>query len=188
MPFDPNIPAANSPNSSAQMRGQLNGLKALIDAVPTITTAQVDAVTTLNPGDPATVGVSIMGSVLHLTFGIPQGVDGAQGNEGPPGPPFANAVVDGVTTVPAGTPANVGVSFDGTDVHFSFDIPQGEPGEQGPAGEVSQGDLESALNTQSSNISNDVSFLNFSVNDPPTQQDVQMVLDKVDELIQALRR
>ena len=53
---------------------------------------------------------------------------------------------------------------------------------------VSQGDLETALNTQSSNISNDVSFLNFSVNDPPTQQDVQLVLDKVDELLQALRR
>ena len=185
--FDPNLPQENTPADAAQMRSQLTGLKALIDAVPTVTTAQVDAVTTLNPGDPATVGVSITGGVLHLTFGIPQGVDGAQGNEGPPGPPFANAVVDGVTTVPAGTPANVGVSFDGTDVHFSFDIPQGEPGEQGPAGEVSQGDLETALGSSSSN-SNDVSFLNFSVNDPPTQQDVQMVVDKVDELLQALRR
>ena len=81
----------------------------------------------------------------------------------------------------------MGVSFDGTDVHFSFQIPQGESGEQGPAGEVSQGDLETALGSSSSN-SNDVSFLNFSVNDPPTQQDVQLVLDKVDELIQALRR
>ncbi len=185
--FDPNLPEPNANATSAVLRGQFQGLKALIDAVPTVTTAQVDAVTTLNPGDAATVGVSITGGVLHLTFGIPQGVDGPPGNDGAPGPPFANAVVDGVTTVPSGTPANVGVSFDGTDVHFSFDIPQGEPGEQGPAGEVSQGDLETALGSSSSN-SNDVSFLNFSVNDPPTQQDVQLVVDKVDELIQALRR
>jgi hypothetical protein len=187
MPFDPTYPPANALIESAPMRGQFQSLKALIDAVPTITTAQVDAVTTLNPGEAATVGVSITGGVLHLTFGIPQGVDGAQGNDGAPGPPFANAVVDSVTTVPAGTPADVGVSFDGTDVHFSFQIPQGEPGEQGPAGEVSQGDLETALGSSSSN-SNDVSFLNFSVNDPPTQQDVQLVVDKVDELLQALRR
>jgi hypothetical protein len=30
--FDPNLPAANSPSSSAEMRGQLNALKDLIDA------------------------------------------------------------------------------------------------------------------------------------------------------------
>lgn len=32
MPFDPTKPANNSPNSSAEMRAQLNALKALIDA------------------------------------------------------------------------------------------------------------------------------------------------------------
>ena len=34
MAFDPALPAANSPNSSAEMRTQLTALKALIDAVP----------------------------------------------------------------------------------------------------------------------------------------------------------
>jgi hypothetical protein len=34
MPFDPTLPAANSPNSSAQMRGQLTALADLIAAVP----------------------------------------------------------------------------------------------------------------------------------------------------------
>ena len=170
------------------MRGQFQGLKALIDAIPSITNAQVDSITTLNPGDPATAGVSITGGVLHFTFGIPQGVEGAQGNDGAPGPPFANAVVDSVTTAPAGSPAVVSTSFDGTDVHFSFELPQGDPGEQGPAGEVSQGDLENAINTLTSNISNDVQFLSASVNDPPTQWDVQQIADKVDELLQALRR
>lgn len=32
--FDPTKPADHSPNSAAEMRAQLNGLKALIDAVP----------------------------------------------------------------------------------------------------------------------------------------------------------
>jgi hypothetical protein len=34
MPFDPTKPADHSPDSSAEMRAQLNGLKDLIDAVP----------------------------------------------------------------------------------------------------------------------------------------------------------
>ena len=66
------------------MRGQLNGLKTLIDAVPTITSAPVDAVSTLTPGDPATFSVQVAGGVLSLTFGIHQGY------AGPQGPPFAN--------------------------------------------------------------------------------------------------
>ena len=32
MPYDPNLPANNSPLSSAVMRGQLTSLKSLIDA------------------------------------------------------------------------------------------------------------------------------------------------------------
>lgn len=32
MPFDPTLPANNSPIVSAELRNQLNGLKALIDA------------------------------------------------------------------------------------------------------------------------------------------------------------
>jgi hypothetical protein len=34
MPFDPNAPATNSPILSAELRGQFNSLKALIDAIP----------------------------------------------------------------------------------------------------------------------------------------------------------
>ncbi|MCB1212526.1 MAG: FIVAR domain-containing protein, partial [Verrucomicrobiales bacterium] len=104
------------------------------------------------------------------------------------GPPFGNAVVDSVTTVPAGSPANVGTWFDGTDVHFSFELPQGDPGEQGPGGEVSQGDLENAINLLTSNYTNGVTNLGLSPSDPPTQNDVQQIVDKLDELINALRR
>jgi hypothetical protein len=73
MPFDPNLPANNSPNSSAEMRSQLTSLKALIDAILTITAAQVDGVNTLPSGNPASVSLSVIGNTLHFTFDIPQG-------------------------------------------------------------------------------------------------------------------
>ena len=74
--FDPNLPATDSDMVSAEMRSQFNGLKDLIDAVPTITSAVVDSVTTLPSGDPAAVTASISGGVLHLSFGLPTGPPG----------------------------------------------------------------------------------------------------------------
>jgi hypothetical protein len=142
MPFDPTKPANNSPNSSAEMRAQLNGLKSLIDALVTVNAAQVDGVTTLPAGDPATVSVSVTGSTLHFTFSIPQGYSGAEG-------------------------------------------PQGVPGE------VTLADLNNAvLNVlnQSSANSNGVGTLAIGISNPPTQSEVQQIANKVDELINALRR
>jgi hypothetical protein len=142
MPFDPTKPANNSPNSSAEMRAQLNGLKSLIDALVTVNAAQVDGVTTLPAGDPATVSVSVTGSTLHFTFSIPQGYSGAEG-------------------------------------------PQGVPGE------VTLADLNNAvLNVlnQSSANSNGVGTLAIGISDPPTQSEVQQIANKLDELINALRR
>lgn len=294
MPFDPNIPAANSPNSSAQMRSQLNGLKDLIDALPSITAAVVDGVSTVNPGDAATVSLSVVGQTLHfsfgiprgqdgpagpvfgntvvdgvttlnpgeaatvqtsfdgsnvrfqfgiprgndgssgtngsdgmqgppftnfvvdnvtslppgswpnvsanfdgtavrLNFGIPQGLDGPQGATGAQGPAFANAVVDGVTTLNPGENATVQTNFDGSNVRFQFGIPRGQTGNdgmqgpQGPPGEVTNAQLTSAINGTSSN-SNGVNTLVMTVSDPPTVGEVQAIADKLDELILALRR
>ena len=138
MPFDPSLPAPNSPLESQVIRDQLQALFVLINDIVTITAAQVDGVNTLSPGSPATVSVTVNGDRLHFTFGVPQGVAGPVG---PPGPPFAQAVVDAVNTVNPGDPAAVGVNFDGTNVHFSFDIPRGNdgaPGEAGPAGPTGQ--------------------------------------------------
>jgi hypothetical protein len=84
MPYDPAKPADHSDLSSPEMRGQLNGLKALIDA-GTITDVVVDAVNTVAPGTPANVTASLTGGVLHLAFDIPQGVQGAEGAQGQPG-------------------------------------------------------------------------------------------------------
>ncbi|MFN0080075.1 MAG: hypothetical protein ACKVY0_26715 [Prosthecobacter sp.] len=65
MPFDPNLPIANSPNSSAQKRAQLQSIVALIDAIPvgppgqngsdgtSVSGAIIDGTNTLDAGNPA---------------------------------------------------------------------------------------------------------------------------------------
>ncbi len=194
MPYDPNLPQENTLIDAAQIRGQLQGLKDLIDALPAISTAQVDAVNTLPPGSPASVALSVLGSMLHFAFELPQGSTGGQGMPGPPGPPFASAVVDSVTTLNPGDPAAANVSFDGTNVHFQFAIPRGFTGTdggmgaQGLPGEVSNAQLSTAINGTSSN-SNAVSTLNTPfTNDPPTLADLEVMRAKMNELITALRR
>lgn len=77
--FDPTLPLAGTEIDAVQMRDQLNGLKALIDAVTTLDAAQVDSTDTLSPGNPATASVVVMGSALHFSFAIPRGNDGAPG-------------------------------------------------------------------------------------------------------------
>lgn len=132
MPFDPTKPANNSPNSSAEMRSQLTGLKALMDAILTITAAQVDGVNTVPPGNPANVSLSVVGNTLHFTFDLPQG-------------------------------------------------------EAGPMGEVSSTDLSNAISGTSNN-SNSVSTLGQGADGSYNQSQMQDVLNKLDELINALRR
>ena len=138
MSFDPNLPQENTPADAVQMRSQLNGLKSLIDAVPTITGAVVDAVNTLPAGSPAQVSASVSGGVLHLSFGLPTGDTGAPGPQGDPGP-------------------------------------------------VNFGDLASAIQTTSTN-SNGVSTLSQQADGFYNSSQLQQVMDKLDELINALRR
>ena len=163
---------------------------------PPITSFIVDGVSTLNPGEPATVQTSFDGASVRFTFGIPRGNDGSTGGSGPPGPqgpPFANALVDGVTTLNPGDNATVQSSFDGSNVRFQFGIPRGQNGNdggmgaQGPPGEVTTMQLNSAINGTSNN-SNAVSTLGMTVSDPPTVGEVQAIASKLDELILALRR
>src|SRR4026209_3035099 len=97
MPFDPAKPSAHSPNSSEEMRDQLNALKDEIDDNPT--TAQV------NDGDSA-------------------------------------AITTATTSAAANSSANT----------------------------------------------NSVNLLGFTVSDPPTQSEVQEILEKLNELINAARR
>ncbi len=246
--YDPNLPAANTPNSSAQMRAQLNGLKDLIDAVPTLNAAQVDSTNTLPQGNPAAASVSVIGNTLHFSFEIPQGQeglvgppfaqavvdsvttlnpwesasvgvsfdgsnvrfnfaiprgndgspgatggngsDGGQGPQGIQGPPFAQAVVDGVTTLDPGQPATVQTSFDGSNVRFTFGIPRGSDGtsgSDGAPGEVSLAQLDNAISGTSNNT-NGVNTLGQSADSSYNPTQMQDLMNKMDELIHALRR
>jgi hypothetical protein len=145
MPFDPTYPPTNALIESAPLRAQFNGLKDLIDAIATLNAAVVDGVNTLPPGDPAAVFLSLTGSTMHFTFGIPQGDVGPQGQQGP----------------------------------------------QGLPGEVTQSDLDNAvLNMlgQSSNNSNGVGNLSMNADPAYDQNQMQAVMVKLDELINALRR
>jgi hypothetical protein len=91
--------------------------------------------------------------------------------------------VDTVNTLPAGQPATVMTSFDGSTVRFTFGIPQGAEGPQGIQGVPGPSDLSGT-----SNNSNGVATLNIPISDPPTQSEMQQMLAKMNELIMALRR
>jgi hypothetical protein len=179
------------------MRAQLNGLNDKIDAIPGITSVVVDSVTTLGPGQPATVTASVIGTAMHLSLALPEGqpgLQGLQGIPGSPGQPFANVIIDGVNTLNSGEPASVWISFDGVNVHLVFNIPrgpQGEQGIQGPPGEVTNAAMASAISsaiTGTSNNTNGVALLNLTVSDPPAQAEMQAIANKIDELINALRQ
>ena len=159
---------------------------------PAFTSFVVDAVNTLPPGNPATVTTVFDGTNVRFTFGIPQGPQGNQGNngfdgatgaQGPTGPAFTSFVVDAVNTLAAGQPATVTVGFNGTNVGFTFGIPQGPEGAQGIQGVPGPSDLSGT-----SNNSNGVAALGLAVSDPPTQAQMQAIANKLDELIAALRR
>ncbi|MFN0074842.1 MAG: hypothetical protein ACKVY0_00025 [Prosthecobacter sp.] len=161
-----------------------------------ITSFIVDGVNTLNPGDPATVQTNFDGASVRFTFGIPRGNDGtngSNGNDGGQGPPFTNFIVDGVNMLNPTDPASVQTNFDGSAVRMVFNIPRGFTGNDGgtgapgPPGEVTNAQLNSAING-TSNLSNAVATLGMTVSDPPTQSEMQQIADKVDELILALRR
>ena len=194
MPYDPNFPPQNADLISAEFRAQFHGLKDLIDAVPGITAVQVDGVSTVAPGQPAGVSLSITGHTLHFTFAIPRGVPGGNGADGAQGPPFASAIVDGVSTLNPGDAATVGVSFDGTSVHFTFGLPRGADGtngtngSDGAPGEVSNATLAAAIAETSANT-NAVGTLDMPfANDPPTPADMESLRAKINELILAARR
>ena len=162
---------------------------------PAFTNFLVDSVATGNPGDNASVQTNFDGNAVRFTFSIPRGQDGNPGIAGPPGPAVANAVIDSVTTLNPGDAASVQATFDSSNntVHYVFGIPRGQDGtngtngNDGQPGEVTQAQLDSAISGTSNNT-NGVATLSqvAAASYDPIQ--MQAVLDKVDELINALRR
>ena len=146
--FDPALPEDGALILAQVLRGQFNGLKAMIDAIASISGAQVDATNTLPPGSLATATAVVVSGILRLTFGIPQGVQGEQGIQGP-------------------------------------------EGQTGPPGEVTYAALNSAIETAlqlTSNNSNGVGHLGMIADGSYQQWQMQALIDKLDELINALRR
>jgi hypothetical protein len=98
-------------------------------------------------------------------------------------------VVDSVTTLDPGQQATVGVSFDGSNVRFTFGIPRGSDGTngsdgaQGAPGEVTQAQLDTAINGTSANT-NGVSTLDTPFADP----DMEALRQKMNEMILNGRR
>ena len=186
MPFDPAWPQNGQNIDADRFRGQFAGIIDLIGSGSGINAAQVDSTNTLPPSTPANASVSVVGNTLHFTFEIPQGQEGPMGQQGPP---FSQAVVDAVNTVNPGDPAAVGVSFDGTNVRFTFDNPrgndgsQGSDGSQGPPGEISQAQLDSAISGTSANT-NGVSTMDSPFADP----DMEALRQKLNEMILNGRR
>ena len=122
-------------------------------------------------------------------------MQGQTGPDGPVGPPFASALVDAVNTLNPGEPATVDLIFDGTNVRFTFGIPRGSDGATGATGqngEVTQVDLNNALQntlSQTSNVTNNVNTLDTPfTNDPPTTADLELMRQAYNDLVLALRR
>src|SRR5712675_827873 len=83
MPFDSTKPANGAVVTSPELRSQFNALKAISDGLQAALN-QVQAQ---------------LASLQTQVANIPAGPQGPQGDPGPQGPPFADAVVDGVTTL-----------------------------------------------------------------------------------------
>ena len=132
--FDPNYPPTNAEIESAPLRSQFNGLKALIDAVPTLNAAQVNSTTTLQPGSPAEAAVGVTGNTLGFAFGIPAGVEGPQGVMGPMGPQGPEGPM-GPSGGPPGPEGPQGVQGpEGPMGPVGPQGVQGPEGQQGPSG------------------------------------------------------
>jgi hypothetical protein len=65
---------------------------------PPFAQAVVDGVTTLEPGENATVEVAFDGSQVHFSYGIPRGNDGNDGNDGAPGEVSFQQLADAIAT------------------------------------------------------------------------------------------
>ena len=105
-------------------------------------------------------------------------------------PVVTGATVDSVTI---GSGTSVNVSLITGVLHFDFFL------QPGPSGEVTQAQLsndlsntanQAMLNTlpQTSANSNAVALLSGTIGNPPTQAEVQAQQDKINELLNALRR
>ena len=109
---------------------------------------------------------------------------GPAGPAGPQGPAFSNIQIGSVTTGTPGSPAGAQVNVFGNNVELSFTIPAGDTG---PAGEVTQSALNSAIMGTAQNPTG-ISTLSLTISDPPTKAEVEAILGFANTLLSALQR
>ncbi|MEQ1862580.1 MAG: hypothetical protein ABMA13_21885 [Chthoniobacteraceae bacterium] len=145
-----------------------------------------------NPGDPLDANlVRDQLNALHAEIvpgppgpAGPPGAAGAAGATGPQGPAGA-AGPQGEPGTPGGPPGPQGPQ--GEVGPEGPQGPQGEPGPQGPPGEVTQSALDTAIAGTARNP-NTVPPLTITISDPPTQAEVQAILDAHNALLAATIR
>ena len=178
MPFDPTQPVNGILVDANFLRAQFNGLNDNISTIPVGPQGPQG-----NDGPAGSPGAD--------------GSDGAPGPQGIQGPPFASAVVDSVNTLNPGDAATVGVSFDGTSVHFTYGIPRGADGANGAdgtngadgaPGEVTNAALAAAIAGTSANTNAVATLDTPFTNDPPTLADIEVLRQAFNALVLALRR
>lgn len=180
--FDPQYPQNGQNADADKLRAQLNALKGLIDAIPP--TQKGDK------GDPGLAGPpGPQGPAGSTAWGFTWQGDWSAQVYGAGCVVLYNGALYLATQM-------CGPDAPGVDPHWQQlsivgpagrDGTDGAPGPQGPQGEVSAGDLNNALATTSAN-SNGVALIAAAPNDPPTAADWQVLADKMNELIVALRR
>jgi len=173
MPYDPNIPTKGEIVDADELRTQFAALHEETVAA----NARID----------------------HIPAG-PPGADGSSGGpgaQGVPGPPFAQAIVDAVNTLEPGQSATVEVTFDGTNVHFTFSLPRGSHGNDGPQGsqgnpgEVTAQQLTDTVAAEIAGTARDpvgVEAFGGTFSDPPTQSEMQAFAAWAETLRAGLRR
>ena len=111
---------------------------------------------------------------------------GPAGPAGPQGPVFASVQIGSVTTGAPGSAASASVNTFGNNVEISFTIPEGQPGSG-----VTIIDVNNAIANEIASTARNpstVSDLSLLPSPTPTQSDLLAVIDKLNELLAALRR
>jgi hypothetical protein len=205
--FDPLNPQNGQTADADLLRNQFNSLKGLIDTIPPgqigpqgPAGADGRSVASVDDDGTGRAVVQMSDGATYGPFSIasgpvgPAGDAGAQGEQGPQGVPGVNGN-DGVS-ISAVTDDGTGravVQLSNGTTSGPFTIatgPQGNQGDQGPQGapgEVSGTDLNNAIGGTSNN-SNGVEQLTIALSDPPTAEQCGQIVNKLNELIAALRR
>ena len=93
-----------------------------------------------------------------------------------------NGLAAMIDEIPVGLPGPEGP--EGPQGEQGVQGAQGETGPQGPQGEVTYTELNNAIATTARNL-NAVQPLSIPISDPPTQAEVQALMDKINEVIAA---